>query len=219
MIGSLHVPGHSLLHRLPAGVKLLGLSALGLALVFTPDPWILLGALGVVFLAYPLSGLGWRAPVRQGLGLLPLIALIAGTQAWLVGWQDAVMVSARLAALLLSATLVSLTTPLAATLAVLERLLAPLAWLGLAPRAVAFALGLTIRFVPVLGGLLRETREAAAARGRDRVAWALLVPLILRALRLADQVSEAVEARGLETHAERAHRPQSHLDDGTGQTA
>ncbi|CCG08035.1 energy-coupling factor transporter transmembrane component T family protein [Pararhodospirillum photometricum] len=197
MIDALHVPGRSWLHRLPAWLKLAGLAALSTGLVLVDDLWLLLGGLATVTLAYPLAGVGRRLG-RLLWSLVPLVGLIGLSQAWVMGPEAGAVVCARLTPLILAATLVTYTTSLSAMMAVLEGLLRPLRVVGLEPRAVAFALSLTLRFVPVLAGLARESREALAARGRDRALTALVQTLLLRALRLADQVSEAVEARGLE---------------------
>ncbi|MCF8479228.1 MAG: energy-coupling factor transporter transmembrane protein EcfT [Rhodospirillum sp.] len=198
MIAGMHVPGVSVLHRAPVGLKLLTLAALGAGLFFVANPWILGTCAVFAFLAYPACGLGWGRGWAQIRALTFFLVLIAGSQAWLAGWASAAEVSARLLTLVLCATLVTFTTPLSALMETLERTLAPLRPLGVHPQALAFALTLTIRFIPVLMGLAQETREAMAARGRERAWFAMAVPLVIRALRMADQVAEAVEARGLD---------------------
>lgn len=199
MIAGLMVPGRSVLHRLPAGWKLAGLAVLGGALFPLTSPWLLSAVAVAVALAYPACGLGWRRVWVQVRGLGLFLILIAASQAWVSGWSDAVVVTARLLALVLAASLVTYTTAMSAMMETLERLLAPTARLGLNPAALSFSLSLAIRFVPVLTGLAREIQEATAARGRGRAWAAMAAPLVLRALRLADQVSEAVEARGLDS--------------------
>ncbi|MBK1663517.1 cobalt ABC transporter [Rhodospirillum rubrum] len=202
MIAALYVPGRSILHRLPAGAKLLGLAVLGTVLFPVNNPWALCGLALAIFLVYPACGLGWRRAVGQLRALAFFLVLIAASQWWLAGWAEAVAVSARLVALVLAASLVTYTTSLSAMMAALEGPLKPFARFGLRPEVVSFALTLAIRFIPVLMGLAKETREAMAARGRERAWFALAVPMIIRALRLADQVTEAVEARGMDVALE-----------------
>ncbi|WP_413204659.1 energy-coupling factor transporter transmembrane component T family protein [Rhodospirillum sp. A1_3_36] len=212
MIAAMHVPGASLLHRTPAGWKLLALAALGTGLFFVASPWILGACAALAFLAYPVCGLGWGRGWAQIRAMAFFLALIAGSQAWLAGWASAMEVTARLITLILGASLVTFTTPLSALMETLERILTPLRHLGVQPQALAFALTLTIRFIPVLMALAQETKEAMIARGRERAWFAMAVPLVIRALRMADQVAEAVEARGLdvviEAHSEAHAEPQ-----------
>jgi biotin transport system permease protein len=198
VIAALHVPGTSVLHRLGPGIKLLALSGLGIGLFFVANPWILCACAVLALVAYPACGLGWRRAGAQLRALAVFLILIGATQAWIAGWTSAVEVCARLVTLVLAASLVTYTTALSALMETLERGLRPLAPLGARPQALAFTLTLTIRFIPVLMGLAKETRDAMAARGRERAWFAIAVPLIIRSLRLADQVSEAVEARGLD---------------------
>ena len=57
---------------------------------------------------------------------------------------------------------------------------------------------LGIRCVPVVAGLAREVREAQIARGAVRDIRAFAVPLLVRALRDADAIGEALVARGFD---------------------
>lgn len=199
MIAELHVPGRSLLHRAPAGAKLAGLALLGVGLFPLTAPGTLVALAAALALAYPACGLGWGRVVAQIRGLALFLGLIAASQAWIAGWAEAIAVTARVLALVLAAALVTYTTPLSALLDTLEQLAAPLARLGVPPTGLAFALGLAIRFIPVMLTLVEDSREALAARGRDRALTALALPLILRTLLLAEQVAEAVDARGLDS--------------------
>jgi biotin transport system permease protein len=59
-------------------------------------------------------------------------------------------------------------------------------------------LALTIRAVPVLTATFEQARDARRARGLERSARALLVPLVVRTVRHADQLGEALVARGVD---------------------
>lgn len=199
MIGAVHIPGTSLLHRAAPGVKLAGLLVLGsLAFLLTePGPAALFAA--ALALAHPLCGVGWRPPLGQARDLALLLLFVFAAQAWVEGWAPATATVLRILGLVWAAGLITLTTPFSAMMEALERGLAPLRPLGVAPARVAFALTLAVRFVPVLQDLLRQTREAQAARGLGRNPAALATPLVIRVLRLADRVAEALEARNLDS--------------------
>jgi biotin transport system permease protein len=57
-------------------------------------------------------------------------------------------------------------------------------------------MALGIRCVPVVVGLARQVREAQLARGLGASPRAFAVPLIVRSLRHADTLGEALVARG-----------------------
>lgn len=57
-------------------------------------------------------------------------------------------------------------------------------------------LSMVIRFIPMMMREAQEVLEAQRARGLDRNAIALLMPLLIKTLKMADDLSEAIEARG-----------------------
>jgi biotin transport system permease protein len=75
-----------------------------------------------------------------------------------------------------------------------ETILSPLTRLGIRPDRVGIAVSLTLRFIPVLIEQGSRIREAQAAR-RVKAPLTFLVPLIIRTLRMADGVGEALEVR------------------------
>jgi len=97
-----------------------------------------------------------------------------------------------------AAGLLTLTTSVTAMLDVLVRVLGPLRRVGVDPDRVALVLALAIRAVPVLLGTYHEARDARRARGMERSARALVTPLVLRTIRHADAVGEALAARGVD---------------------
>jgi biotin transport system permease protein len=96
------------------------------------------------------------------------------------------------------AGLVTVTTRVSAMLDVVARLAAPLARVGVDPDRVGLMLALGIRAVPVVAGLAAEVREAHRARGLPPDPRTYAVPLVVRTLREADAVGEALAARGLD---------------------
>lgn len=191
----LYIHGTSPLHRLPAGAKVPGLAAAGIALFLTAEP-LLLGAVLLAVLALPAAArLPWREVLRQVRPALVLLLLIFAVHAVLTDWRLGLVIVLRFAILILLATLVTLTTRVSDMIETIERGLRPLAVLGLNPAKLSLMLSLTIRFVPLLFTQLQEIREAQRSRGLDRSLVAVVVPLLIRTLRMANDLTEAIEAR------------------------
>ncbi|MDN3518524.1 energy-coupling factor transporter transmembrane protein EcfT [Aquisalimonas lutea] len=196
MIGTLHVPGPSPVHAVPAGYKLLVLCGLGTASFVIADPAVIAAGAAVVIMLYPLGRVPLHQVWVQARDLAPLLVLMAVTQAWFDSPLAAALTVTRVLTLVWAAGLVTATTGFSAMMAVLQRILAPLRRFGVRPARIAFALTMTVRFVPLLQEMIQETRAAQAARGMGRNPLALAIPVTIRALRLAEGVAEAVEARG-----------------------
>lgn len=191
-------PGRSVLHRAPAGLKLLLLGAglLALGLVHSPAA-IGLGTLLVLGFA-ALARIPPAALLAQVRPVLGFTVVIAALQLWLTGPQAAIVVAGSLLLGVAAAGLVTLTTRTEQLLDVAAAAARPLRPIGVEPERVALLLALTIRTVPVLAGLVREVREARQARGLDRSMRALVVPLVIRAVQHADQLGQALAARGVD---------------------
>ncbi len=195
MTGLYH-PGESWLHRLWPGAKLAALAGVGTVLFLRESLPLSVGMLAVVLALYAVAripaGLVW-AQLRP---LIWVLAILFAVQ-WLIdGLPMAIFMITRLVALILLAALVTLTTRSADMIDTLTRALSPLRLIGVDPARVSLALSLALRFIPVLGTITEDVREAQRARGLDRSVIALAVPLILRLLRMADEIAEAIDARG-----------------------
>lgn len=193
---SLYLPGSSWLHRLSAGQKLLILALTSVAIVPINQLGIMLAVLlGVVGLYRVLGPTGWRelGCVRP---LLPFLLAILLMHAWLDSWVVGTVVILRLLALFWLANLMTLTTRMSAMMQALQPCFYPLTKVGISSRALALAVALMIRFAPVLASMLTQLDEAWRARGGGAGKWRLLIPLMIQALRLSDQVGDALTARG-----------------------
>jgi biotin transport system permease protein len=193
-----YAPGTTVVHRLPAGLKLSVLAALGIALAVLDQWWQPLVLIGAVLACYAVA----RLPIAGLLALLrPLLWIFIAVgifHAVISGWQAVVDVLVSLIALVLAAGLVSLTTSMTELTDVLLWLLRPLRRFGVAPERLALLISLSVRSVPVIVGLAQEVRDAQRARGLGRSARAFAVPLLVRSLRHADALGEALVARGLD---------------------
>lgn len=200
MIGEYH-HGDSFLHRLPVGAKLAVLAAAGTSIFLISSPWLLTGALASMLLLYRLAGLSIRLaaqPIRSASAILVVIFV---AQWVLNGWLDGLVVVLRVVFLIVLANLVTLTSSVGAMMKRLEVWMTPLAWFGASPAKASFTLSLAIRFIPLLASIGAEVREAQRARGMDRNILALIIPLIVRTLKMADEIAEALEARGYDPSA------------------
>lgn len=195
MIRGLYAPRDSLVHRLAPGAKLLALALAGTGLFLTANLWVLSGAGLAVLALFPLARLSPADAWRQLRPALPILVILALTQVWLGDPQAAPAVLLRLSTLILLAGLVTLTTRTADMVETLEWALTPLRGLGVDPAKVGLAISLALRFIPALSGVLDEVREAQKARGLERNVLALAVPLIVRTLKMADEIAEAIDAR------------------------
>jgi biotin transport system permease protein len=194
----LYLPGDSPVHRLPAGVKLVVLLLAGGSSVFLHQPWQVLVLLGLVLVAYGAAGIRVRTAVEQVRPLLWIVGFTAVFQVVVVGWSRAFVVVGVLVALVMLAGLVTLTTQTTAMVDALVAACRPLRRLGVDPDRVGLVVALGIRCVPVVVGLAEEVREAQLARGLTASPRAFAVPLIVRSLRHADALGEALVARGVD---------------------
>lgn len=197
MMLTLTSPYRTVLHRVPAGAKLAVLAGSALVLLPLRDPFWVAGVMAVVGLVYAALGLRFA---RHGLALLrPLwifALVIVLWQAWRGDLGAGFAIAGKMLAAVALANLVTLTTQLAQMMALVERLAEPLARVGVAPRVLALAMALVIRFTPVLMGKAEMLTQAWRARATGRAGWRIVVPLVLVALDDADHVAEALRARG-----------------------
>jgi biotin transport system permease protein len=198
----LYQPGDSVLHRLSARSKLLALLVLAGLSFLLREPWqggaAVLGAL----LLYPVAGMGPGLVWRQVRPLLAVLVVLGAFHALVNGIERALLVTSVILALVLLAGLVTLTTRTTDLVDTVARaagpLRRPLARIGLDPDRIGLLVALSIRAVPVVAALGAEVRDAQRARGLEQDVRAFAVPLIIRALRHADTVAEALVARGVD---------------------
>ncbi|WP_321340973.1 energy-coupling factor transporter transmembrane protein EcfT [Breoghania sp.] len=185
----------SLIHRIGAGPKLLTLAVAGTVLVIVGQWWWLALALAVILALYRFAGLSFAQAYKQIRPLLWILVILFAFQVYWESWNYAALVVLRIAALVLLAALVTLTTRTDALISAVETGLHPLKPLGVDPAKVGLAFSLALRFIPVIAAQAREIRDAQRARGLGTNPIALALPLVLRTLRMAGDVADAIEAR------------------------
>ncbi len=193
---SLYLARHTWLHDLPAAWKLLFLALV--SLLATPlDSLPLMAGLLVAVLGLYVS-LGREALAQMGLlrPMLPLLAILVGLHAWMGSLAEGIVMCLRLLAMVLLANAVTMTTRMDDMMDAVEPLLRPLSLLGVSPRAVALAVAMMLRFVPLLFALWEALGESYRARTGRRGGWRLLAPFCIQTLRLSHHAAEALAARG-----------------------
>ena len=191
-----YLAGNSWLHRLPAWTKVLGLLVIAITALAIRSPFVMLGLLAVALAVLLSSRVDLRVLRRPLIVVGVMGSALALFMWWQVGWHDALLAIARLLTLVLVAWTVSLTTRVADMLAVLLAALRPLRALRVNPEKVAMMIALAIRSVPLLIATVRTSNEARLARGQDRSVVALGVPIIVRSVKIADELGDALIARG-----------------------
>ncbi len=114
----------------------------------------------------------------------------------------------KLLALMALLSLYTAVTPLGETVRGITKSLLPLSRLGLPIREFSLALGIALRFVPLLAEEAERITVAQLSRGggyqgkgRIRAALAMTVPLFLRALERSESLATAMELRLFEIHS------------------
>ena len=121
------------------------------------------------------------------------------------GLYQALLLSYRLAALILTTSFLTLTTSPVALTDGLERMLKPLERIKVPAHELAMMTTIALRFIPIFAEEAEKIRKAQQARGADfdsgrliqrlRNLISILVPLLLSAFRRADDLALAMEAR------------------------
>lgn len=212
----------SFLHRLDPRVKLLGTLLYFISIFLFSYPYGLL--LSAAFLAVVICAS--RVPVRFMLrGLKPVFLLIIMTvliklfmtqgevlvQVWIIkitkeGIAGACLLSARFILLIVSSSVMTFTTTPNELTSGIESLLGPLRIVKLPVHEMAMMMTIALRFIPILIEETDRIMKVQSARCADfesgnlvrraRNMLPLLVPLFVSAVRRADDLAMAMEARG-----------------------
>ncbi|MDX1736827.1 MAG: energy-coupling factor transporter transmembrane protein EcfT [Alphaproteobacteria bacterium] len=198
MLTGLYIPGDSLLHRLSPARKILGLIVFSSAAFFITDLWVLGGVFCGVILSYLYAGISSHTLMDQLKPAFWILLVIFCVLYWTENPYIASLNTGRFATLILGASLVTLTTKSSEMIEGIEKLLRPFHKI-LPVERISLSIALCLRFIPSIQVISREIREAQAARGLTGNIFAIAVPLIIRVLKMADEISEAIYARGFET--------------------
>jgi len=198
---ALYVPRASVVHRTPAGWKLLALAGLGALLFVVPTLPVVASALGGVLLVGMVAA---RLPppvlLRQARAVLWFLVALFVVHALVTDVLTGALTVLRLLTLVLAAAVVTATTRVVEMVALVERVCAPLRWVGVRPARIGLVIAMALRFIPLISERADRIREAQAARGGSvhglRGLTTTVVPLLVQVLQLAHTVGEALDARG-----------------------
>ncbi len=209
------------LHRLDPRVKIVGTILFIVELFLVNDFagfFVSIAALGAVVAVS-------RVPLSFILrGLKPILIIIIftfclnifmtdGTVLWKWGFLKvteqglyrAVFMGLRLILLIIGSSLLTLTTKPISLTDGIERLLGPLAHIGVPTHEIAMMMSIALRFIPTLLEETDKIMKAQQARGADfesgnifaraKALIPILVPLFVSAFRIAQDLAMAMEAR------------------------
>ena len=142
-----------------------------------------------------------RIPPRIAFSQLwpPLIILVplAAFQWWAKDLDYALSMFLSIFSSILIAFLLTLTSTVDAIMESIETSLAPLERFGFPVDTVTLAMSLTIRLIPLMFGTVGEVLDARKARGAGLSIAAFGTPILIRSIRRARSIGEALQARGV----------------------
>lgn len=225
-----YIPMNSLANRMDPRAKIAILFFLMIAIFIPAGFWgyipivlfillsLYVSKLKLSFALRPLKPMLWMM-----LFLLIVNVLVMRTGTLLIDWgwfkvySDALSQTAyiviRLTLMIILTTILTATTkPLDLTLGI-EKLLKPFEKIGLPAHVIAMMISIALRFIPTLIEETNRIMNAQASRGIDmqngtfkekiRAILSLIVPLFVSAFDRADQLANAMEARGYDPSRER----------------
>jgi len=215
--------GDTILHRLDPRVKICAVMALSL-LIFaaTPAGIALISLFLVVLIRTARLTLAQTAaalkPVAVFMAVIFLMHLFTTEGRPLFafsrlpitmtreGLAQGAYVTWQFAGLVIGAAILTMTTLPTDLVSGIERLLRPLSRVGIPSQEIAVMTAMAFRFMPMLLEEYERLRAAQMARGADfstggvalrvRAVRLITVPLLLSAFRRADELAQAMEARG-----------------------
>lgn len=197
MLTNLYSETQTIVHRASPSVKI-GCLFVCCTIVFIWESWWLLGA---VLCLLTFLYLGAKIPLKfiykSVHPVLWLLAIIFIVQIIIADWRLGAFVVVRFALLILAASLVTLTTKASEMVEGIERALCFLPNQKTAEN-ISLTISLCLRFIPKVRDTFNQVREAQAARGLSNDWRALMTPTIVRTLKSADEISQAITARQMD---------------------
>lgn len=191
-------PGTSILHRLDPRWKF----AFLISFVIGTSIWVkwptvaagLVIAIGILFAVarIPLH-LAWS----QLWPPLPILLMILAFQWWQLGLLTAIRIVLVIYAAIMLACLTTLTSTLEAMMEAMEKVLSPFSRFGLPVTTIVLAVSLTIRLLPLMMSTVYEVLDARKARGVGFSLTAIATPVLIRSIRRAEMIGDALIARGV----------------------
>ncbi len=217
-----YYPASSFVHKCDPRTKLLFLIVFIVA-VFIADTFYALGACALVFIVLTaFSKVPVKSLLKSVKAILFLLAFTAFLNlffysgktvlaSWWIftitkeGLLYAAFLAVRLFLLVLASTLLTLTTSPVSLTDGIESLLYPLKLVRFPVHELALIMSIALRFIPILTDETSRIMNAQKARGADfetgglikriKAVLPVLIPLIISAVRRADELGDAMDAR------------------------
>lgn len=216
-----YLPGESFLHKLDPRTKIIAVIVYMISLFLVNNFWGLGLMLGLSLAVVIISGIPLKYFFR-GIKAIVFIVLLTvalqmfmtpGEPLWEFGFlkitkqgiHQAVFMGTRLVLLVSITSILTLTTTPIALTDGIETLLKPFAKIGVPAHELAMMMTIALRFIPTLIEETDKIMKAQSARGADfesgnlmeraKAMIPLLVPLFLNAIKRADDLALAMEAR------------------------
>lgn len=194
---ALYRPGSSVLHRMPAAMKLGGFAVIAIVVTLGARDVGTLAAAGVgVFIVFAAAGRGVRHLGRTLVGYRWVIAVTLAPQLIVLPPADALTNTGRVLVVILLAGIVTETTATSDLLDSIVRAARPLRRL-IDPDVLALMLTIALGTVPLIADFARSVTDAHRARGIRPAARTTSVPLLVLSAQHADELADALAARGI----------------------
>lgn len=225
-----YLPRSSFIHVLDPRTKIVTALSLMIFVFFLDTPWDYLGFLTLLLAATILSKIEFKQVLHGIYAVFLLTFLSFLLQLFFApgepifkfgpfkltqeGLELAFTLSARLFFLAALSALLGFTTSAVEIAGGLEALLKPLEKLKIPVRGISLTLGIAMRFIPVVLEEAENIFKAQRARGVDfsegnaftrirRIVY-MLIPLLINSMRRAQDLAEAMEARGYDKSSPRS---------------
>ena len=193
-----YVPGTTMIHRLNPSIKFVSL----IVFIIASTIWAHTLTHAGICLAAPLLLLAVaKIPPKIVWGQLwpplPFLLFLGAFNWWQQGWEKALVVTLVIMSSIGMAAVLTLTTTVAEMLEALEKALSPTARFGVPVESISLAISLTIRLIPLQFATVGEVLDARKARGADFSITAFGAPVMIRSIRRARVIGDALLARGV----------------------
>ena len=191
-------PGTSIIHRLDPRWKFAFLLSFIIITTIVVNSPLVAGMLvaGVAAL-FTLARIPLRLALSQLWPPLPFLLMIFAFQWWQVGFESALRSLLLIYAAIMLACLTTLTSTLEAMMEAMEKVLTPFARYGLPVETIVLAMSLTIRLLPLMLTTVQQVLDARKARGVGFSLSAFATPVLIRSIRRAEMIGDALIARGV----------------------
>ncbi|WP_165006638.1 energy-coupling factor transporter transmembrane component T family protein [Corynebacterium lizhenjunii] len=195
---SVYVAGDSVIHKMKPSHKI-GLLMVFVLVTSVAFRTIALGLVAVAIIAvlYVVARIPYRVALSQLWPPLLILVPLAAFQWWAKDFTYAATMFLTIFAAMMAAFLLTLTSTVDAIMESLEDSLRPLARFGVPVDTISLAMALTIRLIPLMFETVYEVLDARKARGAGFSPTAFGTPVLIRSIRRARAIGEALQARGV----------------------